>query len=150
MTWTRDNSLKLSKFCIYIFAACGILLCIFAPFMMNLLISYRPDILQDKQPFLYASIYSLAVPAFLALHRLYLLLDNIDKKLIFVENNVAILRSLSWYCILAGVISLVSCLYYPPFFIIGVLAAFVGLILRVVKNVFYEAVLLKNENDFTI
>ena len=37
-----------------------------------------------------------------------------------------------------------------PFLIVSAAAAFVGLILRVVKNVFAEAVRLKDENDYTI
>ena len=41
-------------------------------------------------------------------------------------------------------------LYYMPFLIVSAAAAFVGLILRVVKNVFAEAVRLKDENDYTI
>ena len=36
------------------------------------------------------------------------------------------------------------------FLLVAAAAAFVGLILRVVKNVFEQAVTLKDENDFTI
>ncbi|MEG1782144.1 MAG: DUF2975 domain-containing protein [Oscillospiraceae bacterium] len=150
MYWNSDRSLKLSKICIYIFFVSGVLLCIFAPYLLNLLVEMRPDVLKGKLPLLYLSVYCLSLPAFLALYNLYRLLDNIDKQLVFTQGNVSILRSLSWLCILAGVISLVSSLYYLPFLIVGILAAFVGLILRVVKNVFCEAVQLKADNDFTI
>ena len=41
-------------------------------------------------------------------------------------------------------------LYYMPFLLLSAAAAFVGLMLRVVKNAFAEAVNIKNENDYTI
>lgn len=66
------------------------------------------------------------------------------------RENVSILRLLSWCCIAAGLVCLFSALYYMPFLIVSAAAAFVGLILRVVKNVFAEAVRLKDENDYTI
>ena len=47
-------------------------------------------------------------------------------------------------------ILLVSGFYYILFVIGAVAAGFFGLILRVVKNVIEQAVILKNENDFTI
>ena len=49
-----------------------------------------------------------------------------------------------------AVVDGLSALYYMPFLIVSAAAAFVGLILRVVKNVFAEAVRLKDENDYTI
>ena len=47
-------------------------------------------------------------------------------------------------------ICVVSCAYYIPFFFVAIAAGFVGLIVRVIKNVFAEAIALKDENDFTI
>ena len=75
---------------------------------------------------------------------------NISEGEVFIPENVSILRLLSWCCIAAGLVCLFSALYYMPFLIVSAAAAFVGLILRVVKNVFAEAVRLKDENDYTI
>lgn len=91
-----------------------------------------------------------AVPAAAALYGLWRLLRNISEGEVFIPENVSILRLLSWCCIAAGLVCLFSALYYMPFLIVSAAAAFVGLILRVVKNVFAEAVRLKDENDYTI
>ena len=85
-----------------------------------------------------------------ALYGLWRLLRNISEGEVFIPENVSILRLLSWCCIAAGLVCLFSALYYMPFLIVSAAAAFVGLILRVVKNVFAEAVRLKDENDYTI
>ena len=66
------------------------------------------------------------------------LLRNISEGEVFIPENVSILRLLSWCCIAAGLVRLFSALYYMPFLIVSAAAAFVGLILRVVKNVFAE------------
>ena len=89
-------------------------------------------------------------PAAAALYGLWRLLRNISEGEVFIPENVSILRLLSWCCIAAGLVCLFSALYYMPFLIVSAAAAFVGLILRVVKNVFAEAVRLKDENDYTI
>ena len=41
-------------------------------------------------------------------------------------------------------------LYFPLSFAVAFVAVFVGLCLRVVKNVLEEAVVLKSENDLTV
>lgn len=94
--------------------------------------------------------HTAAVPAAAALYGLWRLLRNISEGEVFIPENVSILRLLSWCCIAAGLVCLFSALYYMPFLIVSAAAAFVGLILRVVKNVFAEAVRLKDENDYTI
>ena len=49
-----------------------------------------------------------------------------------------------------AIISLISTFYYFPWIFIAVAAAFMGLIVRVVKNVVAQAVELKNESELTI
>ena len=49
-----------------------------------------------------------------------------------------------------AVITLVCGMQYIPYLFIAVAAAFVGLMLRVVKNVMENAVELKAENELTI
>lgn len=149
MNWNRDKSVRLSKCCVFIFMILFVLICIFAPQIFSWIISFGSG--SEKQlGYFLATVYTGAVPAALALWDLRKLLKNISNGDVFIENNVAILRRLSWYCIAAGLICLVSTIYYPLFLVISVAAAFIGLILRVVKNVFAQAVLIKDENDYTI
>ena len=150
MDWNSDKSVRLSKFCVYLFMALLVILCAGAPWIFRWLIAVRAMDLKESLPYFLISTYTVAVPAAAALIDLRQLLRNIGAGDVFMEKNVAILRRLSWYCIAAGLICLVSAVYYMPFLLLAAAAAFVGLILRVVKNVFAEAVRLKTENDFTI
>ena len=40
--------------------------------------------------------------------------------------------------------------YYFPFFIVFIVMAFIGLILRIIKNIFEKAIIIKEENELTI
>lgn len=150
MDWNKDKSLWLSKICIKLFTITMIVVAVFAPKIFSALIEIRVAYLGGTLPYFLISTYTLCVPATIALAGLWRLLDNIDKGEVFIENNVRILRMLSWRCIFAGGICLVSAVYYLPFIIIAAAAGFVGLLLRIVKNVFARAVEIKQDNDYTI
>lgn len=150
MKWTRNNSIRLSKVCIWLFAAAGAVCMLGLPSVLGGIVSRRglePG--YGRMCFL-VSFYTLLVPAVTALICLYRLLNNISRNKIFVKSNVRNLRWISWACYLAALISLISVSYYRPFFVLSAAAGFMGLILRVVKNVFAEAIAIKEEHDFTI
>jgi hypothetical protein len=95
--------------------------------------------------------YACCVPALIALFCLDCLLANIMKDAVFTEENVKALRLISWCCFAEAFILAATALYFAPILLaVAVVAAFFGLILRVVKNVIDAAVALKSENDFTI
>lgn len=96
------------------------------------------------------TIYACAVPGLFSLFCLDRLLANIRREEVFTENNVKLLRALSWCSFIVSVILFVSGFYYILFVIMAVCAAFLGLILRVIKNVFEQAMVIKQENDYTI
>lgn len=148
--WNKNQSIALSVFCVRLFAVIMVGIWFTAPWIFGELVAFRGDYLAGKLPFFLASTYVASVPAVFALWQLHGLLRDISLGRVFVRQNVSRLRGLSWACIWAGVICLVSGFYYLPFLLIAVAAAFVGLILRVVKNVFEQAVTLKDENDYTI
>ncbi|MBQ2868015.1 MAG: DUF2975 domain-containing protein, partial [Firmicutes bacterium] len=74
----------------------------------------------------------------------------IKNEQVFTDENVSLLRRISWCCFLAALITLISSRFYLVFGLIGIAAAFMGLILRVVKNVIQQAVIIKAENELTI
>lgn len=148
--WNKDKSISFSVFCVRLFAVIMVTVWVAAPWMFQTLIAFRGNYLTGTLPWFLVSTYTASVPAVFALWRLHGLLIDISHSLVFTCRNVARLRELSWCCIAAGLICLFSALYYLPFLLIAVAAAFMGLILRVVKNVFEQAVALKDENDFTI
>ena len=69
---------------------------------------------------------------------------------IFVQNNVKLLRILSYCCFAVTVIFIFFGIYTYVSLAIALAAAFMGLILRVLKNVFSKAVELREENDLTV
>ncbi len=82
---------------------------------------------------------------------LFLLLRSIRRDAIFTHSSVTLLRVISWASILAGFLA------FPLFFIfirealfISFVALFLGVVLRVVKQVIEKATALKEENDATI
>ena len=88
--------------------------------------------------------------AYIALYSLLKLLFNIKKDRIFISQNVTYLRIISWCCFAVAVVTLVGGIHYIPYLVIAVAAAFVGLMLRVVKNVMQNAVEINQENELTI
>ena len=148
--WNKDKSISLSIFCVRLFACVMVAVWFAAPWLFGQLIAYRGDYLAGKLFYFLASTYAASVPAVFALWNLHGLLADISREQVFTHKNVVRLRTLSWCCIAAGLVCLCSAAYYLAFLPLALAGAFVGLILRVVKNVFEQAVALKNENDFTI
>ncbi|MGL5513243.1 MAG: DUF2975 domain-containing protein [Sporomusa sp.] len=150
MKWSRSNSIRLSKACIWLFGLTGILLGIGLPSVIGQIVRRRGMEYEIGKVFFLTSYYALLVPALIALICLYCLLANIGGGKIFVRSNVRYLRWISWACYVAAFISIISVCYYRPYIVLAGAAGFMGLILRVVKNVFEEAVYIKEENDYTI
>ena len=78
------------------------------------------------------------------------LLKNIRQEDIFISRNVSYLRGISWACFALCVPCLIITVYCGTFIFIFAAAGFMGLILRVVKNVIEDAVVIKEENDYTV
>ena len=95
--------------------------------------------------------YLLLVPVAVANGFLVKLLLLVKKRQVFTDRAVSCLRTISWCCFIeAGLFVLSGALFFGIDLILAFVAGFLGLVLRVVKNVIEEAVALKNENDFTI
>ena len=88
--------------------------------------------------------------ALIAVASLHKLLSNISKNEVFIPQNALCLRAISWCCVFAGLTMTFFSLWRYEFLFTAFFAMFLGLIIRVVKNVFEKAIELKSENDFTI
>lgn len=99
---------------------------------------------------LLVTFYLCAAFGFCILILLGKLLKNIIAGDIFVEKNVKHMRYISWCCYAIAVITL----FFVPFrmliLIVTFAAAFIGLILRVIKNCFTAAIAIREENDLTV
>ena len=69
---------------------------------------------------------------------------------VFTEKTVALIRLISWCCFPIAVIFGVLGVWFTVSFGVAFMAFFVGICLRVVKNVIEEATAIKQENDLTV
>ena len=95
--------------------------------------------------------YLMLVPVGVADGFLVKLLLLVRRRQVFTDGAVSCLRTISWCCFIeAGLFVVIGVLFFGIDLILAFVAGFLGLVLRVVKNVIEEAVSLKAENDFTI
>ncbi len=149
MNWTRDKSILLSKICVILFAVLLAVLDAGCYWVVGLFGWLRRMTVQTEIG-LMVTVYLCSVFGWLLLYRLWSLLGNLQKSEVFIEENVTYLRSVSWYCIWVALICLVSCVCYVSFVFVAIAAAFMALIVRIVKNVFQQAISMKSELDLTV
>ncbi len=96
--------------------------------------------------------YLQLIPVAVANGFLVKLLLLVKKRLVFTDKAVSCLRTISWCCFIEAGLCVVSAAFFSNIFLVYLffVSGFLGLVLRVVKNVIEEAVALKAENDFTI
>ena len=92
----------------------------------------------------------LFAPILLAFYGLHKMLSNIQQGVIFSEINTASLRLVSWACFFAAMFLLIAVFKWPVLIFASGVIGFLGLFVRVIKNMLSEAIALKEENDFTI
>lgn len=148
--WNDKRSLMLSKLCCLLFGLALAAALAGGPWLVDWLDSVSINVTSENRPWFLATLYTGGAVAAALLWWLYRLLHNISAGLVFVPGNAALLRAISWACFAGAAICLLSALYYLPWGLVGLAAAFVGLIVRVVKNVIAQAITLKEENDYTI
>ena len=144
MNWSKNSSIELSRICVVLF--------------MILLASLDIGCYWAVQGFVevrlmywkYGGLMVVTVYGWVLLVRLWQLLQNIRAQLVFAAQNERLLRQVSWCCVGAGAVCLVSCLYYLPFIAVAIAAGFMALIVRIIKNIFQQAIDMKAELDLTI
>lgn len=147
--WTKDLSIRLTVFFTRFFMALLVVGLLFAPRIVGWgmeLIGGRPVFVSR----ICAAFYCCVLPAAVLLFSLDGLLANISKGEVFTRKNISLLRLCSWCCMVVAAICLGFTVALFYFLLVATAAAFIGLILRVVKNVFEQALALKEENDYTI
>lgn len=150
--WNKDKSVILSSCIIKAVYLIILVCCVTAPFMVRFYDDYVILPSGGRSLFLplLVTLYCIVPPAVFALINLDLLLWNIRKGKPFIQNNVRYLRRISYCCFAVSAIFIYFSFHRPIGFVIVFAAAFFGLILRVVKNCFEQAVAIREENDFTV
>ena len=78
------------------------------------------------------------------------LLRNMRQGKVFEDDNVRLLKNISICCFVVSVISLSLCTRIYSLGIVALMTAFMGLIVRIVKNVFSSAIAMRSELDLTV
>lgn len=94
--------------------------------------------------------YTCCPAAWVALICVWKVLTSILKGEIFTDRMVFAMRLLSWCCGFVAFDCAIAGLWDTAFFIFAIGAAFMMLILRVLKSVMAKATEIKNENELTI
>lgn len=81
---------------------------------------------------------------------MFFLLLRVRKGLVFTKTSVSLIRGVSWIAIVCGVLfAAIGYMFYVTY-VVAVAMLFLGLCVRVVKNVVEEATEIKSENDLTV
>ena len=151
MKWTPSRSIVLSGICVGLFTAAYLAVVIGCPIVVRYYVALRREqISAAHERLLMLTVYLCAAPVGVILWKLMRLIGNIGREQLFTDGNISCLRWISWMCFAVAAITLVSAWYYVMWIVIGCCMAFMGLLIRVIKNVFERAKEIKEENDFTI
>ncbi len=121
------------------------------PFLVRLyLMNVHPALLEISYTAILINLYAVLPPAYLADIALLRLLQLVRQEAVFSEKAVSCLRLISWCCFAETVIFAVLAGFFWLSLLLSFATLFMGLILRVVKNVIEEAAAIKDENDWTV
>ncbi|MBP5617827.1 MAG: DUF2975 domain-containing protein [Clostridia bacterium] len=159
----RQTSLILSMTMVAFFGAAASGFACILPYVVNRTLELLPEVnisyeLTDGQRvLLIVLVYLMLALALTADGLLFAMLMRIRKGAVFTARTVALIRGVSWCCMLFAAVTFVTGWLYSPILLGGYIFAGVtmnalmaGLCLRVVKNVIEEATAIKSENDLTV
>ncbi|MBP1588232.1 MAG: DUF2975 domain-containing protein [Clostridia bacterium] len=133
-----------------------IVLAVFMPFILEYLLKI-PGLFGDvavlsqyKRVIFYTAAYAELAIMMAGLGLLFALLMLVQRRKVFTAAAVELIRYISWCLIFMGIIMIALTSFSVIALIIGAAVLFLGLTVRVVKNVIEEAVYLKEENDLTV
>lgn len=145
----NNPSVVTSLITAFFLSAVLLILAFTAPMLTKMFIThfYRPAAIFKPIVITFYTILPLAAGVLFSLIRL---LMNIVNDNVFITDNVKLLRMISILLAVATLVFAVAGYFYMPFYLLAAFAAFMVIIVRVVKNCFAAAVVLKDENDMTI
>lgn len=147
--WNKHKSIVLSNVIIKLSYLVWLAALVFPPYYAKLVYAWPTDNLPRYIAFLSLLYLALAV-ALMAIILLDKLLGNIKRGDVFIAANTCHLRAISYCCFGVGVLFMGFGFLRYVGFMVAAAMLFLGLILRVLKNVFEQAVALREDNDATI
>ena len=146
MNWNKDKSIILTQACLIVFAVCLFALDV----GMYWVARWTSETRVIHFALLMVSGYGISVFAWIVLWRLWRFMANIKRGVIFTKENYMHCFHISWCMVGAAIICFVCGLFYFPFLVLFAASGFVAIMMRVVKNVFQQAVEMRSELDLTI
>ena len=143
-------ALSIAFFCACIAGA------IIMPYLTDMLIDIKDnigfcnEITISSRIFVLIMAYFMLAVIMLADIMLFMLLLRVRHGDVFTSGSVALIRGVSWCCFLLCFAFLGLGIYFQLALILAFAALFLGLCIRVVKNVIEEATEIKSENDLTV
>ncbi len=113
-------------------------------------IGNRDEITLGGRVFVHILAYAILLDAIFADIMLLFLLMRVKNSLVFTEISVALIRGVSWCCMFIGLFFGLLCIYFQLASILAFAGIFLGICLRVTKNVIEQATIIKSENDLTV
>ncbi len=151
---------KISLILSMIIAAVFLMGCIFGLFVMPKFvemlvdlpdnIGHRELITMGERTLVLVVSYVILFIMIIAVLMLFVLLMRVYRGNVFTDKSVALIRFVSWCCLGLCVCFVILGGYFQLSIIVALAALFLGLCLRVVKNVIEEATAIKEENDLTV
>ncbi len=139
---------------IILFIGCAVCAVVLPSWVDILLRARGVEIAQTISAGEHALIIALAynILAVVALTNILLLklLLRVRSGLVFTAKSVGLIRGISWCCFLLAAVFFILGFYFMLSFVITFFAIFLGMCIRVVKNVIEQAVEIKCENDLTV
>lgn len=146
----EKRSIRLSLALVWIFALALLLADGMIWPLSALFLKSMPFFNKTDRYFLIGCLYLCNIPGFTLLLSMGKLLKNLDGDRVFVPENVGILRRVSICCFAACLICFAGGFFVYMLFLVSAAAGFMGLIVRIVKNVFQEAIPMRDELDYTV
>ena len=95
-------------------------------------------------------LYLCNLPGFGLLATMWQLLTRLGQRAVFVPENVKSLTVIQFCCFTACLICLGGTFVLPTLFILVLATAFMGLVVRIVRQVFRQAIPMQDELDLTV
>jgi hypothetical protein len=148
--YNKYKSNVVSIIAAFVFAAAVIAAAVMLPLFVKLYLGDGYENMTAVKTALFICLYGAAVPSLLISYLLLRILFNVRKNVVFDRVNVKYCRYISWCCFAVCAFFFALGFFIPFSFVIAFAAGFIGLVVRVVKNLFNEAVDIKEENDLTV
>lgn len=145
-----SGSILFSRVLVWVFGALLLVLDWAIWPVSHMLTWYLPILHSNWDTMLIVCLYACNVPGFVLIFCMDKLLRNLRQGIVFDSRNVRLLGIVSICCFIACAVCLVGCarIFFLGF--VALAAGFVGLIVRIVKNVFSAAIDMRSELDLTV